>query len=262
MKDSWQSGDAYENYMGRWSRLVAVSFSDWLTPSSGLQWADIGCGSGALSEVIINKHNPEIVFPIDQSESFVKTARKRLGNLSDCKVGNALSLPLKDSSVDIAVSGLVLNFIPDPEGALAEMKRVTINHGSVAVYVWDYAGKMDFLHLFWDIAVELDPEASDLHEGHRFPETNEDGLRRIFKTSGLVDIETTPIEITTNFRDFDDYWHPFLGGQGPAPTYVLSLDIPAREKLKDTLFTRLPIQADGSIPMPARAWAAKGIVTK
>jgi SAM-dependent methyltransferase len=260
MKDSWQSGDPYEYYMGRWSSLVATSFIDWLSPPTGLKWLDIGCGSGVLSEAVINKYKSAQVTAIDQSEAFVNTAQRRLGSHADCRVGNALSLPLEDSSINATVSGLVLNFIPEPEKALAEMKRVTTTGGTVAVYVWDYAGKMEFLKYFWDVAVELNPKATSLHEGKRFPESNPDGLKGLFDRSGFVDTVTAPIEINTHFRDFDDYWNPFLGGQGPAPTYVLTLDKKERDKLRDSLYERLPIQVDGSIPMVARAWAAKGQV--
>jgi ubiquinone/menaquinone biosynthesis C-methylase UbiE len=148
MKDSWKAGDPYEYFMGRWSRLVAQLFFDWLSPSSGLNWLDIGCGSGALSEVIINNHNPAALIAIDQSEGFVRITQKRLGSRAHCTVGNALSLPLEESSVNITVSGLVLNFIPEPEKALSEMRRVTDVGGTVAVYVWDYAGEMDLLRHF------------------------------------------------------------------------------------------------------------------
>jgi SAM-dependent methyltransferase len=260
MDDAWLSGDPYEYYMGRWSSRVAESFIDWLSLSPGLEWLDIGCGSGALSEAVINKHNPDNVTAIDQSEGFVKTAQKRLGNRVNCRVGNAFELPLEDASVNAAISGLVLNFLPEPEKALIEMKRVTMPGGSVAVYVWDYAGKMDLLNYFWDTAVELNPKAFNLHEGRRFPDTDSVGLKDIFKRAGFSEIETAPLEINTDFHDFDDYWQPFLGGQGPAPTYVLSLDEPERDKLRHALLERLPIQADGSIPMVARAWAAKSIV--
>ena len=262
MKDSWESGDPYEYYMGRWSLLVAESFVDWLSPSSGLNWLDIGCGSGALSEAIIKNHKPAALTAIDQSEDFVKTAQKRLGNRVHCKVGNALSLPLDNCSVNIVVSGLVLNFIPEPEKALSEMKRVTEAGGTVAVYLWDYAGKMDFLRHFWDAAIEIKPEAMNLHESKRFPDSNAGALKRLFEKAGFVNIETTSIEITTHFRNFDDYWKPFLGGQGPAPSFVLSLDEDERNKLRNALIARLPTQLDGSISMVARAWAAKGQISQ
>jgi ubiquinone/menaquinone biosynthesis C-methylase UbiE len=258
MKDSWASGDFYEYYMGRWSRLVAEYFTKWLSASSGLKWLDIGCGSGALSDAIINNHEPAVLTAIDQSEDFVRTAKKRLGSRVHCRVGNALSLPLHNSSVNITVSGLVLNFIPEAEKALSEMKRVTDDGGTVAAYIWDYAGKMDFLTHFWDAAVEINSEALNLHESKRFPDSNAGGLKRLFEKAGFMNIETTSIEITTHFRDFDDYWEPFLGGQGPAPSFLLPLDKDKKDKLRHTLKARLPTQSDGSISMGARAWAAKG----
>ena len=258
MKDSWESSDPYEYFMGRWSRLVAQSFLDWLSPSSGLTWLDVGCGSGALSAAILDNYKPTSLIAIDQSESFVKTAQKRLGSRAICKIGSALSLPLGESSINITLSGLVLNFIKEPEKALAEMRRVTRAGGTVAVYLWDYAGKMAFLRHFWDAAVEFKPEALSLHESSRFPDSKADVLKRLFESNSLVDIETLPIEITTHFQDFDDYWKPFLGGQGPAPSFVLTLDEAETNKLRDALKASLPIQPDGSISMVARAWAAKG----
>jgi ubiquinone/menaquinone biosynthesis C-methylase UbiE len=260
MKDAWQSGDPYEYFMGRWSNLVAEPFIDWLASPVELKWLDVGCGSGALSEAIINKCNPVEVIAIDQSDGFVKTAQKRLGNKARCRVGNALSLPLNDASVNNSVSGLVLNFVPEPSKLLSEMKRVTCDGGKVGVYIWDYAGKMEFLNQFWDAAVELDTKASSLHEGSRFPGSNAEGLEQLFNQAGFKKITVTPIDINTDFKNFDDYWSPFLGGQGPAPSYVTTLDEAEREKLRNSLYERLPLKEDGRIPMVARAWAAKGIV--
>lgn len=260
MQDSWQAGDPYEYYMGRWSKPVADKFVDWLAPNSGLHWLDVGCGTGALSEAIVDRHNPATVLAIDQSEGFVRTAQSRLGNQVSCKVGNALSLPLADATVNITVSGLVLNFIAEPEKALAEMQRVTSKNGTVAVYVWDYPGKMDLLNTFWDVAVTLNPAASTLHEGRRFHNATAEQLMQTFTRVGFSEIETTPLEIELRFTDFADYWQPFLGGQGPAPTYVIKLDDAQRNHLRDTLAQRLPVNQDGSITLTARAWAAKGLV--
>jgi len=262
MKEEWQTGDPYEYYMGRWSSLVARSFIGWLSPYSELIWLDVGCGTGALSEEVIKTCQPAEVIAIDQSEGFVDTSKKRLGHTATVKLGNALAIPLEDSSVNVTISGLVLNFIPDQRKAMEEMKRVTTSSGIVAVYVWDYAGKMDFLNRFWDTAVELNENAMQLHEGERFPECNSEGLRNIFGNSGFNNIEIKPLEIVTKFANFDDYWKPFLGGQGPAPTYLMSLDEFERDRLKRALLERLPIQADGSISMVARAWAAKSQVEK
>jgi len=261
MKDSWKSGDPYEYYMGRWSLLAAKLFVGWLCPSSELNWLDIGCGSGALSEVILNNYKPTTLIAIDQSEDFVRITRKRLGSRAHCLVGDGLSLPLGECSVNITVSGLVLNFLPEPEKALSEMRRVTDIGGTVAAYVWDYAGKMDFLRHFWDAAVELKPEALSLHESRRFSDCNAGVLKELFENGDFESIETSSIEITTLFRDFDDYWKPFLGGQGPAPSFVLSLDNDEKNKLQNTLKARLPTRPDGSIAMKARAIAAKGQIS-
>ncbi|WP_166267224.1 class I SAM-dependent methyltransferase [Marinobacter caseinilyticus] len=256
MKDAWESGDPYEYFMGRWSRLVAQSFIDGLPPSSGLTWLDVGCGTGALSQAIFQKREPSGVIAIDQSKAFVASTQERLGAQAQCRVGNALELPLTDHSVDCAVSGLVLNFIPNPEKALREMRRVTRPGGTVATYIWDYPGKMEFLKYFWDAVVYLDSAASDLHESTRFSDSTDAGLKTLFRKAGLAQATVEAIEIDTIFESFDDFWQPFLGGQGPAPTYVLSLDAPERNELRARLKERLPIQANGQIPLVARAWAA------
>jgi len=260
MQDSWQSGDPYEHYMGRWSKLVADQFVDWLSPNPGLHWLDVGCGTGALSASVINRHHPATVIAIDQSEGFVLSAQQRLGSKASCKVGDAMSIPLEDASVNIAVSGLVLNFIQEPEKALAEMKRVTSKSGTVAVYIWDYAGKMEFLKHFWDTVVELNPGASNFHEGYRFANSNAEQLIDMFNRVGFSEVEAAPLEIVMHFTDFNDYWKPFLGSQGPAPTYVSKLKDLEKNKLREALAQRLPVKEDGSILLSARAWATKGIV--
>ena len=167
-----------------------------------------------------------------------------------------------DGSVDVVVSGLVLNFVPDQRAALAEMARVTGKGGTIAAYVWDYAGRMELMRFFWDAAVELDPDAANLDEGVRFPLCRPEGLEKLFAGAGLEGVQVTPIDIPTQFGNFDDYWQPFLGGQGPAPAYAMSLDEVARARLRDRIRERIPIAANGSISLTARAWATRAIVTR
>ena len=176
-------------------------------------------------------------------------------------LGDAQALTLEAPSRDIVVSALVLNFVPDREKALAEMKRVTRSGGTVGFYVWDYpGGGMGFMRAFWNAATVLDPEAHDLSEGKRFPFCTPDRLADLAMKAGLASVACTPIEVPTVFKDFEDYWHPFTLGAGPAPGYCASLDADARHRLKERLRESLPRRGDGSIPLTARAWAIKATV--
>jgi hypothetical protein len=157
---------------------------------------------------------------------------------------------------------LVLNFVPDGRAALAEMARVTGSGGTIAAYVWDYAGKMELMRLFWDAAVELNPDAARMDEGARFPLCRPEGLTELFEDAGLRGVEVTGIDIPTPFASFEEYWRPFLGGQGPAPAYAMALDETARARLRDRIRQRIPVQADGSVSLIARAWAVRATVAK
>jgi hypothetical protein len=158
------------------------------------------------------------------------------------------------------VSGLVLNFAPDARAAVAEMARVTVPGGTIGAYVWDYAGKMELMRHFWDAAVELDHGAAKLDEGLRFPVCRPEALTELFTSAGLRAVDVTAIDIATPFATFDDYWRPFLGGQGPAPAYAMALDETARARLRDRIRARIPLQPDGSIALTARAWAVRASV--
>ena len=260
--DTWEQGRAYERYVGRWSRAVAPRFLDWLRMPLGLRWLDVGCGTGVLSSAILAHCAPASVDGVEPSEGFLETAVAELGSRVTFHRAVASALPIDDASVDVVVSGLVLNFVPDLDAALGEMTRVAVDGGVVAGYVWDYADRMELMRRFWDAATDLDPAAAALDEGARFPDTTPEALTWRFASAGLLDVETTGIEIATVFRDFDDYWTPFLGGQGPAPSYVMSLEAPARDRLREHLRELLPVAPDGSIALAARAWAVRGEVVR
>lgn len=263
VSDSWVRGSPYEQYVGRWSRQVAPVFLSWLGVPPGRRWLDVGCGTGALCAAIVDRCEPSSVVGmvgIEPSEGFLATARENLGGRAVLAQGSATSIPLADAAVDVVVSGLVLNFVPDPRAALAEMARVTGSGGTIAAYVWDYAGRMELMRLFWDAAVELDPEAGPSDEGIRFPSCRPDALMAQFTAAGLHGCDVTAIDVPTPFASFEDYWQPFLGGQGPAPAYAMALDESARARLRERLQQRIPAQADGSIALVARAWAIRGTV--
>jgi SAM-dependent methyltransferase len=260
VSDTWERGSPYEQYVGRWSRQIARPFLSWLNIPAGRRWLDVGCGTGALCAAIVDRCFPASVCGVEPSEGFLNTAKENLADRAAFFRGSATALPLPDASVDAVVSGLVLNFISDQPAALLEMARVTRNGGTIAAYVWDYAGKMELIRFFWDAAVELDPDATKLDEGVRFPLCHPETLEKLFASAGLQEVGLKPIDIPTSFANFDDYWQPFLGGQGPAPAYAMSLDDTARARLRDHIRERMPAEADGSISLTARAWAARARV--
>lgn len=262
VSDTWERGDPYERYVGRWSRRVAPRFLSWLSIPAGRRWLDVGCGTGALCAAIVDQCSPASVVGVEPSEGFLATAREHLGGRAVLQRGSATEIPLDDASVDVVVSGLMLNFVPDPRAALAEMARVTAGGGTIGAYVWDYAGRMELMRFFWDAAVELAPGAAALDEGNRFPLCRPEALGALLAGAGLDGVEVVPIDVPTPFASFEDYWQPFLGGQGPAPAYAMALDEMARARLRDRLRARLPVGADGSISLTARAWAARGTVAR
>jgi SAM-dependent methyltransferase len=258
VKDNWEQSDAYELFIGRWSDLVAVEFLNWLALPSGLRWVDVGCGTGALSEAILDTADPTSVVGVEPSAAFVRAASERLGARASLHVAPAEHLPLPDGSADIVVSGLVLNFIPDLPAALAEMKRVAPD-GIVAAYVWDYTGGMQMLCLFSDAADEVDPAGTPT-ESRRFPLCSPPALTAAFVDAGLADPEVVPLDIPMPFADFETFWAPFTGGQGAGPSYLRTLDAEKQAAIKESMRRRVPAAADGSISLTGRAWAIRSSV--
>lgn len=258
-KAVWAKGAAYERYVGRWSRLVADEFLRWIDVPPGKAWLDVGCGTGVLTRKILERNAPSRVLGIDSSEGFVSHARAHISHAhADFRVGDARALPVEDQKFDAVVSGLVLNFVNGQEKAVAEMRRAARPGGTVAVYVWDYAGEMQLMRKFWDAAGALDPAARELEEGLKFPLCRPDALHALFAAAGFRDIETTAIDVPTIFQNFDDYWSPFLGGQGQAPAYCMSLPEEDRNALRDCIKESLEADANGRIRLIARAWAVRG----
>lgn len=258
-QDVWAQGALYEPFVGRWSRLVAREFVSWLGVRPGKRWLDVGSGTGALSQAILDNAAPESVVGIDLSEGFVQYARTHISDSrATFRVRDAQDLKTDRGAFDAVVSGLVLNFVPSAERMITEMSRACRLNGRVAVYVWDYAGGMQMLKYFWDTAIEFDPAARARHEAARFDIADLKKIWNLFLDASLNDVTTRTIEVQSHFQDFDDYWNPFLGGQGPAAGYAMSLDEEKRSALRDLLRQRLPQNADGSIDLIARALAVKG----
>jgi SAM-dependent methyltransferase len=256
--DLWSNTDAYENYMGRWSQKVAPLFLQWLDAPTDSSWVDIGCGTGGLTELIARTCKPSSVLGVDTAEGFIEVARSRVKN-AEFRVGSADNLGLPNDSIDYAVSGLVLNFVPDPNAAIEEMVSVVRPGGSVALYVWDYAGHMQIMRYFFDTAILFDAHSADFDDGIKAPICRPLALKEVFVSAGLTNVSVHALDITTPFENFDDYWSPFLGGVGSAPKYCVSLDESVRNKIKEAIKEKLPTGPEGEILLAARAWAVKGI---
>jgi SAM-dependent methyltransferase len=257
----WQSGDAYEAYIGRWSRRIAETFVRQLGIPASRRWLDVGCGTGALTSAVLTAGDPAEIVGVDPSEGFLKTARASVTDpRASFEVADARALPFPDDRFDVAVSGLVLNFVPDPAEAAAEIVRVTVPGGLAAAYLWDLAEGMEVIRHFWDAAAELDPaKVAELDEGRRFTLCRPEPLGRLWTEAGFTGVSVGQIKIPAVFTGFDDYWKPFLGAQGPAPAYLATLPEARRDQIRELLRSRLPTNPDGSIPLTARAWVVSGI---
>ena len=257
------NGDAYERRMGRWSRLAGGAFVDWLGLPHGLRWLDVGCGTGALTEVILARCAPNRAVGIEPSAGSVAYAAEQVtDDRADFHQGYAEDLPFSAGDFDVAVSGLVINFVADKPRALAEMIRVVRPGGCVAGFVWDFADRMQMFRHFWDAATPLDPAAAELDHGRRFPVCKPGPLADLFANSGLSEVEIRLIDVPTNFQNFEDYWSPFLAGQGTLPDYCNSLSEVQRIALRERIRASLPIRADGSIHLVSRAWTVCGIAPR
>lgn len=247
--------------MGRWSRLLAPRYVSWLEIPGGVHWLDVGCGTGALADAVCSHADPASVVGCDPATHFVEFAREHSRDARQSFVTAGVGgLPRRPGGYGSVASQFALNFMPDPGAAVREMRSVAAPRSTVSACVWDYGDGMEFLRRFWDAVVAQDPAAATLDEGRRFPLCRRDALTALFRDSGLGNVRCEPIGIRTEFADFADYWRPFRGRTGPAPSYVASLDADRRADLARRLEETLPRSAEGTITLAARAWAVRGTV--
>jgi SAM-dependent methyltransferase len=254
-------GDAYERYMGRWSRELASLLVQFAGVLDGDAVADIGAGTGALTAAVVATAPSSRVLGIDESEPYVAYAQAHhQGERVRFEVGDAQHLHFVDASFDRTLSLLILNFIPDPGRALKEMVRVTRAGGTIAAAVWDYGEGMEMLRVFWDEAVALNPAADGKDERH-MPLSRRGELTELWRRHMLENLSDKVLTIETRFSSFEDFWSPFLERQGPAGAYVATLSANDREQLRLNLRRRLLGEgADRPIVLGARAWAVRGTV--
>jgi SAM-dependent methyltransferase len=258
--DAFSNASAYENYMGRWSSLVARKVIRGLAVDDGKTWLDVGAGTGILTQVILEQASPQKILAIDISENYLSYAREVITDERvEFKVGDASQLAFDTPQFDIAIAGLVLNFVPSAEDMVRGMKEAVKGGGTVVAYVWDYTDGMEMLKHFWNAAITVDASAQAFNAATQYSLCNPDSLQSLFAQCALKDIEVTSVDIEMNFANFDDFWLPFLHAQGSVSKYLRSLDDTGRNRLQDQLRQELPINSDDTIHLTARAWVVKGI---
>jgi len=257
----FSESQAYERFMGRWSRLLAPLLVQFAGVRDGDAVLDVGSGTGALTAAVTNAAPTSRIIGIDPAAPYVALAQSLQGSsLVRFETGDAQQMRFDAATFDHTLSLLVVNFIPDVRKALGEMKRVTKSKGTVSAAVWDYGDGMEMLRVFWDEAVALRPGDAAKDE-RNMPLCRSGELAALWREQGLQDVVEEGITIETHFASFDDFWTPFLEKQGPAGAYVASLSASDRDALRLRLRRRLLGDGpDKAMVMHARAWAVRGTV--
>jgi SAM-dependent methyltransferase len=256
----WLATDAYEAYVGKWSRPLAEAFLAWFAVPAGGRWLDIGCGTGALTEAILGATDPVEVLGVDPSLAFLGAAQHRISDpRAHFAVGDARALPVPSDGCDAVVGGLVLNFVPEPALAVAEMARAARPGGAVGAYVWDYRGEMQRMQYFWAAVAATDPDAASLDPRPHFHTCQPEPMMDLLHAAGLANVAAHAIDLPMAFRDFDDFWLPHtMAGASAGQRYVSGLDDNRKSALREQLQATLPFAADGSLHVIDRAWAVRG----
>jgi SAM-dependent methyltransferase len=256
-------GAAYEIFLGRWTKELAPRLLDFAAFAPAGALLDIGTGTGSLARAMAARWPSRQVVGIDFAEPYIAYARaQENGQWPTFEIGDAAALRHGNGTFACAAAQLVLNFIPNANAAVSEMRRVTRPGGTVAAAVWDFRGGLVYQRLFWDTAAGLDPRAADARDRlFSGPLALPDGLPKLFREADLTDIARGSLTIRMNYANFDDYWRPLLGGQGPVGTYVTALDDSKRRRIEDAVrHAYCSGSPDGERSLTATAWAVRGTV--
>jgi len=249
----------YDYFMGRWSRRVAALFLKNIDTKTGLNWLDVGCGVGTLTQIISEKYSPSTMIGIDPLETSIQAAKNHPHHTDiQFELGNAQNLPFEDLSFDAVVSGLMIKFVTDKAKAISEMKRVTRVGGIVALYDWDMASNMNTTRHFWSAVEDTTPVDQSTSTTTGTPIAEANTLKNYFEESGLNNVQQKTLSFTTCFRDLDDYWKPITTNSQNVGRFYKKMSDEHRNAVYEKLKETLPFKKDGSIQFESRAIMAQG----
>jgi ubiquinone/menaquinone biosynthesis C-methylase UbiE len=252
----FEDGAGYERFMGQWSRAIGAAFIDWLAVPPGACWLDLGCGTGVFTALVIDRCSPARVIALDPAEAQIAHARRQpMLQRAEFHTADAQALPFADATFDIVAAALVMNFIPDPPCALAEMRRVARPGAVVAGYVWDFSQERS---PSWPLRLGLRACGHDVPDVPGTRASTLDALSNLFRSAGLEDVATTSIEVTQHYADFPEFWDAQTPSYSPTTRMIVAMATAERERLREATRARLPSTPDGRISYCARANAIKG----
>jgi ubiquinone/menaquinone biosynthesis C-methylase UbiE len=249
---TFNSADAYDRFMGRYSVQLAPQMADLAGVTGGQRALDVGCGTGALTAELVGRLGAGNVAAVDPSQPFVAAVAERFPGV-DVRQGTAADLPFDDDQFDVVLAQLVIHFLDDPVAGVAEMKRVARPGGVVAACVWDHGGHQGPLRKFWEAARQIDPNVDD---ESRLPGVRQGQLGEYFRQAGLDEVEDTSVSLAVEHQRFEEWWEPFTLGAGPAGRFVASLEPTSRARLREQcrkMVSEFPFTVRG------KAWAARGV---
>lgn len=258
-KEQWDNTQGYDLYVGRWSKLISQDFVEWLNPKANLKWLEIGCGTGALTSIIVDKCSPAYLLAVDKSDSYLAKAKESIDskNVSFSNV-DLNTYPLNEEFNHIT-SGLVLNFIPQIRELLLHLLNNLKSGGQLSAFVWDYGGHYQPMRHFWEAAKEVSQDAEKFDAGVKFDICTKGKLIQLFESLNLKEVQFTTMERIATFRNFDDYWLPIASAQGSVTEYISTLTESEKDSLKGCVKRRLPIAFNGEIKLIISALAVSGV---
>ena len=252
---TFADSEAYERFMGQWSRAAGAPFLEWISAPRGLNWLDVGCGTGVFTELILRHCAPAAVFGVDPHRAQIEHAsRHPMRQRALLRVARAEALPYSDEVFDVVASALTINFIADRSRAMTEMRRVARASGTVAAFVWDFGIERS---PSGPLRVALRQSGFEVPDMPGTQASRLQALESLFEATGFQDITARVFEVTSAYVNFDAFWDAQTGPYSPTTPMIEAMTASQRDELIDRVRAVLPNGGRGAIEYTARANAVK-----